>query len=200
MSDRADLTRERILDAAQKLFLEKGFDGTSMSALGNAAGVNQSLISHHFGNKQKLYDTTFSRLHDQYFQMQAERMEPKGQNGHGIELFEDSVKAWLSFLSEHPDATRLEAWNWLSGHDAAHPMIRTVIETGFERLKLGQKVGILRDDVPAKLIWALFISIGYGWEIVKETNSEVLGDDVNDDLFSKTALDILLDGVRGPNG
>jgi len=71
LSDRAERTRERILAAAEELFLERGFDGASMSALARAAGVNQSLISHHFGSKRGLYDATFERLSSRYFKLQA---------------------------------------------------------------------------------------------------------------------------------
>ncbi|MDF1654565.1 MAG: TetR/AcrR family transcriptional regulator [Coxiellaceae bacterium] len=52
---RADVTRQKILDAARRLFVEHGFAGTSMGKIASLAEVNHSLLFHHFGNKQKLW-------------------------------------------------------------------------------------------------------------------------------------------------
>jgi AcrR family transcriptional regulator len=46
--------RERILAAAEELFAEHGFDGTSAARLARAADVPQGLIFYHFGTKQNL--------------------------------------------------------------------------------------------------------------------------------------------------
>jgi AcrR family transcriptional regulator len=48
-------TREKILQAAKVLFVERGFSGTSMGQIALKAGVNHSLLFHHFGNKQNLW-------------------------------------------------------------------------------------------------------------------------------------------------
>lgn len=47
-------TREQILEAARALFAEKGFERTTMRAVGERAGVDPALISHYFGNKDGL--------------------------------------------------------------------------------------------------------------------------------------------------
>ncbi|MCO1659295.1 TetR/AcrR family transcriptional regulator [Pseudonocardia humida] len=46
--------RDRILAAAEELFAEHGFDGTSAARLARAAQVPQGLIFYHFGTKQNL--------------------------------------------------------------------------------------------------------------------------------------------------
>lgn len=48
-----------ILNAAEKLFEEKGFDGTSVRDIAKAADVNLAMISYYFGSKEKLLDTLF---------------------------------------------------------------------------------------------------------------------------------------------
>jgi AcrR family transcriptional regulator len=50
-----DDTRTHILATAKGLFAAKGFDGTSVRDIVNAAGVNVSLVSYHFGGKDGLY-------------------------------------------------------------------------------------------------------------------------------------------------
>ncbi|PQA90657.1 TetR family transcriptional regulator [Chryseobacterium shigense] len=47
---------ENILFAAEKLFAEKGFEGTSTREISKAANVNISMISYYFGSKEKLYE------------------------------------------------------------------------------------------------------------------------------------------------
>lgn len=47
---------ENILFAAEKLFAENGFEGTSTREIARAANVNISMISYYFGSKEKLYE------------------------------------------------------------------------------------------------------------------------------------------------
>lgn len=47
---------ENILFAAEKLFAEKGFEGTSTREIAKSANVNISMISYYFGSKEKLYE------------------------------------------------------------------------------------------------------------------------------------------------
>jgi len=48
-------TRERIAEAARRLFAERGFDRTSIRAVAAAAGVDPALVHHYFGTKQRLF-------------------------------------------------------------------------------------------------------------------------------------------------
>jgi AcrR family transcriptional regulator len=50
-------TREAIGDAARRLFAERGFDRTSIRAIADAAGVDQALVMHFYGSKQRLFVT-----------------------------------------------------------------------------------------------------------------------------------------------
>jgi AcrR family transcriptional regulator len=47
-------TKERLLDAAERLFAERGFEGTSMRAVTQAAGASVSAANYHFGSKESL--------------------------------------------------------------------------------------------------------------------------------------------------
>jgi AcrR family transcriptional regulator len=48
-------TRDRIADAARRLFAERGFDRTSVRAVAAEAGVDPALVHHYFGTKQRLF-------------------------------------------------------------------------------------------------------------------------------------------------
>ena len=47
-------TRDAILAAAERLFLERGYENASMRAIGTAAGVDAALVTHFFGSKANL--------------------------------------------------------------------------------------------------------------------------------------------------
>ncbi len=54
-------TRERILDAAEALFGEVGFDGVSLRDITGRAGANVAAVNYHFGSKEKLVDAVVVR-------------------------------------------------------------------------------------------------------------------------------------------
>jgi len=47
-------TRQRILKAAERFYAERGFEGTSMRSLTEAAEVNLAAVNYHFGSKKAL--------------------------------------------------------------------------------------------------------------------------------------------------
>jgi AcrR family transcriptional regulator len=57
-------TTARILDTAERLFMEHGYDGASMRMLTAAAGVNLAAINYHFGSKEGLMQAVFKRRLD----------------------------------------------------------------------------------------------------------------------------------------
>lgn len=58
-SDRS--VQDRLLDAAEELFAERGFDGTSIRDLAAAAGCNIAAVNYHFGGKERLYEEVWRR-------------------------------------------------------------------------------------------------------------------------------------------
>ena len=54
-------TRARILDAAERLFMAHGYDGTSMRQITGEAGVNLAAVNYHFGSKEALIQEVFRR-------------------------------------------------------------------------------------------------------------------------------------------
>jgi TetR/AcrR family transcriptional regulator, regulator of cefoperazone and chloramphenicol sensitivity len=56
-----DEIRERLLNAAEQLFCQKGFDVTSVRDLTNLAGCNVAAVNYYFGDKKQLYTEMFRR-------------------------------------------------------------------------------------------------------------------------------------------
>lgn len=57
-------TREAILDAAEKLFADKGFQGASLNDVGALAGVSRGTPGYFFGAKADLYRAVLERCFD----------------------------------------------------------------------------------------------------------------------------------------
>ena len=49
--------RETIIESAIKLFITKGFEGTSVREIATEAGVNVAMINYYFGSKEKLFES-----------------------------------------------------------------------------------------------------------------------------------------------
>jgi AcrR family transcriptional regulator len=60
--DKRTDTRDRILDAAERLFAEHGFEQTSLRALTAEAEVNLAAVNYHFGGKERLFEAVLARL------------------------------------------------------------------------------------------------------------------------------------------
>jgi AcrR family transcriptional regulator len=65
-------TKSRILDVAEHLFMEHGFEATSLRQLTSSAGVNLAAVNYHFGSKEELFQAVLTRRLDP---MNQERIE-----------------------------------------------------------------------------------------------------------------------------
>ena len=57
-------TQARILDTAEGLFMEHGFEATSLRQITAAAGVNLAAVNYHFGSKEELFQRVLTRRLD----------------------------------------------------------------------------------------------------------------------------------------
>ena len=57
-------TKDRILDAAEALFMEHGFEATSLRQITALAEVNLAAVSYHFGSKEELFESVLTRRLD----------------------------------------------------------------------------------------------------------------------------------------
>jgi len=69
---RRNVTKDRILDAAESLFMEHGFEATSLRAITAAAGANLASVNYHFGSKEVLFQAVLTRRLDP---MNQERLD-----------------------------------------------------------------------------------------------------------------------------
>lgn len=60
-------TEDKIVDAAKKVFVQKGMDGARMQHIADEAGINKALLHYYFRTKDKLFEKVFSILFKDIF-------------------------------------------------------------------------------------------------------------------------------------
>ena len=88
-------TKTRILDAAEQLFMEHGFEATSLRQLTTAAGVNLAAVNYHFGSKEELFQAVLTRRLDPMNQERIDLLERLEREAAGKPL---SVERILSAM------------------------------------------------------------------------------------------------------
>jgi AcrR family transcriptional regulator len=75
MNDARPLTTERILDSAERLFADHGFEGTSIRDIVDSAKVNLAAIHYHFRSKEALLEAVLTRRISVVNNARIERLE-----------------------------------------------------------------------------------------------------------------------------
>ncbi len=97
-------TRERILEAADRLFGELGFEGTSTRLIAEQCEVNKALIHYHFATKQALFDAVL----DRYYARLGEALQPVlGSGGSLRERVVWLIDVYVDFLNAHQAFSRM---------------------------------------------------------------------------------------------
>jgi hypothetical protein len=92
-------TKKKILEAAEKIFSAKGYDGTSIQDISKTAGVNKALIYYHFKNKQDIIDSLFALAIDEMFEMQGGTQKRTERGLHSAHA-EERVGEIIAFLEK----------------------------------------------------------------------------------------------------
>lgn len=208
-------TRERILDAAERLFMTHGYDGTSMRQITGEAEVNLAAVNYHFGSKELLIKEVFRRRLDW---LNEERMrvldalerEAGGQPlkpsaileaffGTLLRMAEDESRGGMTFLR-------------LLGRTLTEPaeFIRTFLAHEYQDVMDRYKEALFKalPDVPkAEIVWRFHFMLGATSYAIAGTDALRLVTDwqVDDDdsldrleLLLPRLMSFLLGGLRAP--
>ena len=111
--------REQMLDAANDLFAERGYEEVSVEDIARAAGVTRGLVHHYFGGRTEVYVALLERL--DAIEEEALR-PPRGRSARA--RVADSVSRWLDWT----EANRSIYLGTIApGEDISHPEVRRVV-------------------------------------------------------------------------
>ncbi|MER6915190.1 TetR/AcrR family transcriptional regulator [Streptomyces sp. NPDC000594] len=186
-------TPETLLTVAVRVFNERGYDGTSMEHLSQAAGISKSSIYHHVSGKEELLRRAVSRAIDALF---AILEEPGARDGRAIERVEYVTRRTVEVLiAELPHVTLLlrvrgntttERW--------AMERRREFDQRVADLLKAAAADGDLRADVDIKLATRLLF--GMINSLVEWYRPQSQGGGQDGDRLAETVVRLAFGGLR----
>ncbi len=165
MVNRSD-TKTRILDAAEKLFAERGFSETSLRLITSKAEVNLASVNYHFGSKKELIRAVLARYLDVFMPAASSaintlHMAPKQASLE--EIFSSLVEPLLELNKLRMDGTTIFLQLLGRGYIESQGHLRWFITTHY-----GQHLDIFVKAVsasvphvpPAEMFWRLHFTLG----------------------------------------
>jgi TetR/AcrR family transcriptional regulator len=188
----ADLTRRRILEAGFDLFVDRGYAAVSMRELARRSGVTKSLIHHHFGTKEALWDAVKEAAFVRYFESQ--KAELLAAETPDAELLRKGVVRYFHFLKDNPRVVRLFTWMHLEGDRSCNEMDSELVALGADRVRRAQQRGLLRNDLNPTHVVTTFINACSQWFQTREQHRgwDGMG---SDDEYLDDFLKIFMDGL-----
>ncbi len=192
-ADDGNLERERVMDAAEELFLCHGFSGVSMDMVASRLGMSKKTLYQHFRSKDSLERATV----DRFFSRAQQEMRTVLA---GAQTIRERLAGFLSVLASHlsrvnlPAIEHLEFRNpalWKHVNGGREHLIRTQVGTMIEE---AQASGELRRDLSAEFMVGVFVTL----VLTMATPSRLLHYSGGQAGFAADLLSLLLDGMTGP--
>ncbi len=103
-TERGQRSRTRILAAATELFAAHGYEGVTMRAIGNAAGLDNSSLYKHFSSKAELANAILDASSEALLSV-VDPLESSGEPR--LEQLVETAVAVTEYLSQYPATARL---------------------------------------------------------------------------------------------
>lgn len=200
----AEATRTAILDAAEQLFIQKGFAEVALSQIAKAASVTKSLIHHHFGSKESLCTAVKMRYYEEYALSQKGLFESEPPS---LAFLVKSMIGYFRYLQSKPDFTRMKGMMLLDDQHDCEEMFIPLVEMGTAALRECQKNGEIRADISPDHILISILAMIENWflckDYVRRTHYRHIPDEdynqqAQDEAYLESMLRIYLEGIVQP--
>lgn len=182
----------QILEVAEKLFAENGFDGTSVRQISKEAEVNVAMISYYFGSKEKMLEALLSyRMAD--FKIQIESLISKDSS---ITEKLDDIVAFI-IMRVHKNRRTHKIVNFEYSKDSRNINFKNYLEQKHDNFKVieffvkkGQKEGVFSKKLNIPLIVPTILGTYFHFYYNKKFYMGLhnLSDDLSLDKFVHTTL------------
>jgi len=99
MSEKDNLTEDKIFEAATEVFVAKGMDGARMQDIATHAGINKALLHYYYRSKERLFNAVFEKIAGKMFRKFAPVLDETLCLEDKIRFF---FKEHITFLQENP--------------------------------------------------------------------------------------------------
>jgi AcrR family transcriptional regulator len=177
-------TRERILEAADHLFGEVGFDAATTRQIAERSEVNKALIHYHFGNKDDLFNTLLDRYYERLDDALRAALEAPGSLRDRLRRL---IDAYVDFLSSNRNFSRMVQREASGGRHLDRVVARMVpiFERGTALLAHAYP-----ETASGPLSGAQLLTSFYGMIVSYFTYSPVLEQLLGSDPLSNEGLDL----------
>ncbi len=116
----AEGARAAILDAAEQVFAEQGFDGARVDTIAERSSYNKSLIFQYFGDKLSLYAAVIRRADEQTRDLQEQAFDALLDESaltpeKIVDLLRTFLNGYFDYLVQHPRIARIYLWEMAEG-------------------------------------------------------------------------------------
>jgi TetR/AcrR family transcriptional regulator len=194
----AQATRLEILDAAEALFASQGFGSTSLAQIAQASSTHKSLIVHHFGSKDGLWQAVKDRRFASFVDEQSTLFR---RGPVSLEEIRSVIAAYFRLLQNDPVLVQLLTRAGLEQDLSCSQYDEKRLAPFVARLRDAQQAGILRADVPPSHLLLILINVITQWfeaRAVFSGWSELRGADA-DSAFLQSLETVLLEGALAPD-
>ena len=193
-------TQDRILQAADELFGEQGFDATTTREIGERSGVNKALIHYHFKSKDDLLEAVLVRYYGRLGETLRSALEGEGEPR---ERMVRLVDAYMDILARNIRFCRIVQREASGGRHAELVRRHSVplFQLGVGWVK--QVFPAAEGDLDAAHVLVSFYGMLVTWFTYGEVLSDLLGDDPSSgELLAarKRHLHAMMDLVLGAVG
>ena len=127
-ADKGDArVRERLLDAATELAVEKGLDGAGIREIADRAGVSSGMIAYYFGDRRGLHEAMFERA---FSRLEAEFEKAIADQSPVTDLLDNLLRIHATALAANPWLPRLVAREVLGSEGEFQDRFREVVASG----------------------------------------------------------------------
>lgn len=96
---KSDITKEKILVAAEEIFSEKGFAGARVDEIAEVSGVNKRMIYAHFESKENLYKIILNKVYGRLVEMESSQ----NMDLPADEVLRQNITNAFEYLSANPN-------------------------------------------------------------------------------------------------
>jgi AcrR family transcriptional regulator len=206
-----EVKRRRILDAAERVFANSGYEGAGMRKISVEAGVAQALIHYHFDTKERLFEEVVARRSQEINQLREKRLAA---------LFEESNSPVLEDIADVLLRPTIEVGHRLahSANDFARILV-TIANSADQRSKeLAEQyydpmarrfIAAFEKTTPGlgheNAVWAYMFAIGVGMTMMAQTGrpqrlSGGLCDDSDVEAMLARIIPFITAGIRAVIG
>lgn len=187
--------KDRLLDAAEKLFCERGFKGTSIRDIAASAGCNIASVNYYFGGKEKLYEEVWRRhlipMRDARISSINKVMSKTGDRPNLEDLlrsFADTFVGSMVDTSKSLRLSKLMAREYIDSHLPADMFINEVMTPTINAMRTAL-IKTCPDLNESKIMPVVFSIIGQLVHLVHvKTLFEQGGDDFNLPIFDSNEI------------